>query len=441
MKFKIFNDIIDFDWQLLLLHLIYFALLLWVYSSFIVVIYSYGNLKDALNINKTLIAPIVITITFCFLRNNGLPSYYFFNIILALLITPSLVVFSGSNLPFSFIAVLWLAFAVVVLVSQHIKIPRVSIKHINIKILLRTLVVLSLLLIACMLALGGAKYMNFNLLKVYDFRGAATDNLPGIFGYFVQSFSKVVVPIGIILSLIYRKWLSLLLFIFCAVMIFALSGHKTPLFIPIVTVFVYWFLRFKNGLKLTILALIVLIAIGGLDFFLEQKGAGGISGLFGSLFVRRAIIVPSFLNWVYYDFFSYNPQSFWSGSKISFGLVDRVYDVSVTNVIGERYLGKEGLSANVGWIGSGMAQAGYFGIAIYSVLIGLILSFVDSYSKKLGYSFVISIFIITFITMILSADLITMMLTHGLLIFLLLIIFLPRRIFRVTAFGFFWNGS
>lgn len=390
------------------------------------VLYGYGGFKDSLNINKALIAPFAITAAFALLRNNGLPSYFFLNIIIVLTVIPSLVIFSGSNLPFLFIAVTLTAFVLIVLLSQYTNIPRIRMKHININTLLLCIAILCLLLIASMFAFGGAKYINFNLLNVYQFREDATENLPGVYGYFVQSFSKVIVPMGIVLSLIYRKWMLLCVFIFSAVMLFALSSHKTPLFIPIVVIFVYWFSRYKNGVTLALFAFIILVIIGGLDFYLQQSGMGGFAGLFGSLFVRRSIIAPSYLNWGYYDFFSNNPYSYWAGSKLSLGLVDKAYDISLAHVIGEEYFGKEGLSANTGWIGSGMGQAGHFGIVFYSILIGLIISFLDSYSKKLGYSFVLSFFIIAVMTMTSSADLITMLLTHGLLISLFILIFLPR---------------
>jgi len=207
-------------------------------------------------------------------------------------------------------------------------------------------------------------------------------------------------------------------------MIFAFSGNRSPLFIPFVLLFVYWFVHYKKNLTLTLLALIAVVIVGGLDFYLRQSGFGGLAGWFGSLFIRRSLIVPAYLNWGYYDFFTNNPYNYWANSKLSFGLVEQSYDRSISHVIGEIHFGKQNLNANTGWIGSGMGQAGYWGVALYSFLIGLFLSFLDSYSKKLGYQFVTSVSFTSILIMTRSSDLITMLLTHGFIILLLIIIIL-----------------
>jgi hypothetical protein len=439
MRFKIFGLTLNFDLHLLVLHLIYFILLLWVYTTYIVVIFEYeGFYKDALNINKAILAPFIIIAAFTLLRNNGLPSYFFLNLIIALTLTPSLVIFSGSDLPFSFIALTWAAFAVLALVATFVKVPLIPIKYINSKRIMQLFAVISLLFIASIFAFGGGQYMNFNFELVEQFRGPAAENLPVLYGYLMSNFANVIIPTGVVLCILYRQRLLLFINIFCAVMIFALSSQKSPLFVPIIVFFVYWFSHHKRGLTITLLALITIVMIGGLDFYLYQQGGEQIvSGWFGSLFVRRTLIVPSFLNWSYYDYFSVHPYSYWADSKFSLGLIEKTYDRSISLVIGEDYLGKIALNSNTGWIGSGMGQAGYFGVALYSVSIGLILSFLDSYSKKLGYSLVLSIFIISVIIMTISSDLTTMILTNGLFVLLLILITLSPNYKHATFYRYY----
>lgn len=420
MKFKTYN----FDLHLLALHLIYFALLLYVYTTYIVDIYGYTGFKDSLNINKAIFSPFAITMAFALLRNNGLPSYFFLNIIIALTVTPSLVIFSGSNLPYSYIAVTWFAFAILAMVARFFRLRRIRAKHTNATIMLRLLAGLSLLFIASICAFGGIRFINFNLSLVYDFRQDAADNLPVIFGYLMPTFSKAIVPLGIVLSFLYRQWVLVLVFIFCGVMIFALSSHKAPLFIPVVVIIIYWFSRQPKVSNLTMMGLIAVVVIGGLDFYLLQSGIGGFVGWFGSLGVRRSLLVPSLLNWAYYDFFSVNPYTYWADSKFSLGLVVSPYDLKIPYLIGRAFYGDANTSANTGWIGSGMANAGYFGIALYSVLFGLLLSMLDAYAKKLGYSMVSAVFLISVITATTSTDFTTMLLTHGLLVLLLIMLLL-----------------
>jgi oligosaccharide repeat unit polymerase len=418
----------NFDLCLLALHLLYFVLLLWVYTTYVVVIYGYAGFHDAFNLNKAIFSPCVILAAFASLRNNGLPSYFFLNVIIALTVTPSLVIFSGSNLPVSFIAVTWIAFELLALAAILFRLRRIQAKHINTNALLYWLAGLSLLFIASIFAFGGGKFINFDPLLVYDFRRDAAANLPAIFGYLMPNFSQTIVPIGIVLSLLYKKWILLLVFVFCSVMIFALASQKAPLLIPIIVMFIYWFSRHPKALHFTLSALIGIVLVGGLDFYLSQSGVGGFTGLFGGMLVRRSILVPCLLNWSYYDFFSVHPYVYWAESKFTLGLVDSAYDVGIAELIGREVFGKV-MHANTGWIGSGMANAGYFGIALYSVLIGLFLSLLDAYAKKLGPSLVSALFLLSVIIATTGTDFTSMLLTHGLLV-LMIIVILLRPDFR-----------
>lgn len=427
MKIRVLGLVCHFEWRLLALHLVYFILLLTVYSTYVVTIYGYAGFKDALNINKAIISLFLILSAFTLLRNNGLPSYFFLNIIITLTITPSLVIFSGSDLPYSFVAVTWIAFAILAMVVRFIRLRRIGTKCITATLMLRLLAGLSLLLIASYFALGGGRFINFDLTRVYDFRRDAMANLPQVYGYLMSNFSKAIIPAGIVLSFMYRKWVLLLVFILSSVMLFALSSNKSPLFIPVVVIFVYWFAQHPKVIDLTLLGLISVVVIGGLDFYLSQTGAGDFAGWVGDLLVRRALLVTSLLNWSYYDFFSVHPKVYWAESKFTLGLIDSSYDVGIAELIGREVFGKV-MHANTGWIGSGMANAGYLGVGLYSVLIALFLSLFDAYAKKLGNSLVVSVFLISVMTAAAGSDFTAVLLTHGFLLLLIIVTLLKPTI-------------
>ena len=71
-----------------------------------------------------------------------------------------------------------------------------------------------------------------------------------------------------------------------------------------------------------------------------------------------------------------------------------------------------------------MANAGYVGIALYSVLIGLLLSLADAFAKKLGYAIVLAIFILIVMGATQSTDFTTMLLTHGVFASILIVMLL-----------------
>ena len=105
------------------------------------------------------------------------------------------------------------------------------------------------------------------------------------------------------------------------------------------------------------------------------------------------------------------------------------YDISLTHVIGQ-YIGYEGMGANNGYVSSGFAHAGYFGVLFYSFILGLLLKLINDMTyDKLPLWFSISISIGPLRTVLINSDLFTSMLTHGLFISLI-IIFLSRSYYE-----------
>ena len=426
-----------FEWRLLALHIIYFVALQCLFTKFIVIIYAYqGLLVDSLNIIKVMFSIFFIVTAFALLRKNELPSFFYLNLIIALIVTPSLVLFSGCDLPFSFALTTWFAFAIVAFVAQISKLHTFRTKHIKSKTLLHCFVVLSGLFILSIFALGGGKYINFDFSLVYDLRQEVADNLPHIYSYLMPSFSKVIIPLGIILSLIYKQRVMLLMLILCDIMIFALSTHKTPLFIPFAVIGAYWLSKYPKGVNVTIMFLIFGVIVSGFVYYLLPLGLNETWIWIGAIFTYRILLLPSLLNWQHLEFFSTNPYYYWADSKFTLGAVTSPYDFPMPFQVSLAYVGIERMgSANVGWIGSGVGNAGYLGIVLYSVLLGLFLSLIDAYGKKIDKSVMFAIFLIPVLTAVQSVDLTGMLLTQGLLVLFLIVIFLDPNVKPRAFYG------
>ncbi|MGB5970515.1 MAG: hypothetical protein WBG70_19535, partial [Spirulinaceae cyanobacterium] len=353
------------------LHLIYFLTLLCVYSEYIVSLFSYNGFENSLNLNNLPISIILIFVSSFSIQKPGLPSYFFLHLTLALVIIPSLVIYCGSNIPIQFVFVSVSAFMLMSMTVNILHVPRFRSSKINSNKLLVFLVILVVAIIGSVLALGGGRFLNFSLAAVYDFRRVAADNLPGIYSYLLPITSKALIPFGATIALLNRRKLILLLLVGLSVLLFGLTSHKSLIFYPFVVIFIYWISRKKHLLNYFLLALIGVVFLSGLDFWMYSQGFTSLSGWFGSLFTRRTLMVPALLNWFYIDFFSDNPYYFWSQSALSFGLVEPPFELSSVNLIGLEYFGREETSANTGWIGSGYANAGFIGVYLYSVLIGI----------------------------------------------------------------------
>lgn len=205
-------------------------------------------------------------------------------------------------------------------------------------------------------------------------------------------------------------------------LLFGLSSHKSIVLYPLLAVGAFYLLRKFNKYSYVLYIFIFAISIGFIDVAMrEGSETESFWGWYASLMVRRALMTPSIIDYYYIDFFSHNPYFFWSSSRLSLGLVEPPYDLTPPFLIGEAYFGSSQAGANTGYIGSGFAQAGMAGVVLYSFGVGVTLAILQSYGRYLGLPFVASITTTQVVTMISSTDFVTLFLTHGMLISLVLL--------------------
>ncbi len=407
-----------FQLGLCALHLLYYLLLQFSYCKVIVVVYGYMGFVDSFSVTKAFFSFALIFITFTLIPKTKLPSNFFLNMILAMTIIPSLVIFAGSDGPYSFALINLVAFHTLLLVIKCFSIKDLNIKGLYQQQLLNFFAVYGILIFAVILALGGSRYFNIDISKVYEFRREAAANLPGIFGYLMPIFGKVVIPLGITMSLSCRKYHLTLVFILFGFLTFALTAHKLPLFVPFFVIIIWWISLQKNVSHLLVIFLISIILFGFLEIFILNNLNFYTEGLIMNLGVRRTLLVPSWLDRAYFDFFSQNPYVYWSQSKISMGLLDNPYDVTTPILIGREVIGNPATHADTAWIGFGYSNAGVFGVLIYSLLIGAVIKFIDQCSLRLGTPFMITVFSIPIFAM---GELPAAFLTHGLGLLIILV--------------------
>lgn len=413
--------------EILFLYLIVYALLWFGYATFIVPIYGYMGFEWAPNMVKVF-ESIVALILFALSLPSAVkrPSDFFIHVHFLLPVVPMLVLYSAADLPRSYMFFVLLAFAVVCCVRKF-KLPKIKGDIIPIQVMMWGLLIIAAIYILSIILHGGLRYLNFNLLKVYEFRSLAAQDLPGIYGYFSPMISKVLLPFILLLAVYGRKWLIAGLALAGSVMMFALTNHKGPLFYPFLVLGIYYvmyIMRSRRRMVQMLLACYLLVILVSLVPFLinnsEETEQPLSRIIMGSLLLRRACFVPAHLNFVYYDFFSTHPHTMLAESKLTFGLVEYPYDLGSSKLIGYHYYNNELTNANTGWLGSGYMHFGFAGMLIYALIIGLLLSIVDMLAKRRELGISVAILFIPFLTLFLSTDLPTAMLTHGLLIGLFL---------------------
>ncbi len=136
--------------------------------------------------------------------------------------------------------------------------------------------------------------------------------------------------------------------------------------------------------------------------------------MIGSLILRRLLFVPAHLNFTYLEYFSQNEFVYWSNSMMK-NIVNYPYDLQPTQVIGS-YLGYENMAANTGFVASGFMHAGYLGVILYTLILIFLLNIINNLSRGVSQFLVLSIIYVALHAAFISSDLLTALLTHGLLV-------------------------
>ena len=359
------------------------------------------------------------------------PSDVLLQMVVGIIVAPSLAIIAAADLPFAFAAVTLGAFLLVVLVARIAPQPQYASGLVAADRLSYMLVVITFVYLFALIASGGWRYFNISLAAVYDLRQNVASALPPVFAYLNSLFAKVAIPFAMVLAFEAKHPATALMLAVASFLIFAVTAHKSPLFYPIVILSLYVAMRLRWKVELMHLGLIAIVGLSIADMEMTNAGdANEYSGWFATLFLRRALYVPSVLNFYYFDFFQAQFETmkyYWSESRITLGLIPRPYDLRVVNLIGSEYFGRDEMSANAGWIGSGLANAGYFGVALYSIGFGFVLGFLDARARSLGLALVGASFALLVLTIAASSDFLTVLLTHGLLLALLLLLILKPR--------------
>ena len=411
--------------KILFLYVGAYALLWFGYARFIVPIYGDMGFEWAPNGIKAFEALLAIVFFALSLPSRvKRPSDFFVHVHFLLPVVPMLVLYSAVDLPRTYLYFVLLAFAVVCHVRKF-KLPKIKGDMIPVPIMMWGLLSIVTIYILSIVLQGGLQYFNLNLLKVYEYRSLAAQDLPQIYGYFSPMISKVLLPFILLLAVYCRNWLIAGLALAGSVMMFALTNHKGPLFYPFLVLGIYFVMRSNRRLIQLLLAGYILVILVSLAPFLinnhdttEQPSFSNI--ITGSLLLRRVCFVPAHLNFVYYDFFSTHQHVMLAQSKLTFGLVEYPYNLDSSHLIGYHYYNNELAGANTGWLGSGYMHFGFAGMLIYALVVGLLLSIVDTLAKKRELGISGAILFVPFFALFSSTDLPTAMLTHGLLLALFL---------------------
>ncbi len=265
--------------------------------------------------------------------------------------------------------------------------------------------------------------LNFNIMEVYDFRSENRGIAGGGILNYTNGWTYNVFNITLFsIALLFRRYAIAFIIFLVQVYFFSATSFRSVLFIPFIVLSL--FIYFRNTNRATfipvLLSLLVAFALSTYYFFGDT--------IVSSILVRRIFFIPSHLNFIYFEFFNENPKVMWSNNLLS-TFINYPYDegLSVAKVVGG-YLGYPDMNANNGYISSGYAHAGFFGVFFYSLILGVILRFLDQITHNLTpLWFALSLCVIPLAALMISSDLFTVLLTHGFLVALIIIVLIMTK--------------
>jgi len=406
------------------LYIVAYLLLMFHYIFFVSIYFEYEDFFLELNTFKIIISIIFllfISIALWDLKPEK-PSYHLYNILIFISIIPMLVLYSCKNLSSLYMIYTILSLYTIRLIL-NINWPFVRIKFINYKLLMLLNFIIAVATLLLLFYIN-KDYFNLDVMKVYEYRRIISQNTPDYIEYIYNIIFKGSLPI-IYLFILFKtkKTINKIFFIvaFSAlyIFIFGITSHKFFLFIiPFMTFIYLLFSRFRDISGFILLSFLTFLVIW---FVLGFSSPNFYWFFIESLFIVRIIFVPANLNFAYYEFFKENPFIFFTDSKfiLTHYFLEYPYDIDLAHLIGREIFNNPSLGANTGWIGSGFAQAGLYGMLIYSTIIGIVFKYLDFLSRYIDYRFIVISFFPYVIILFLSSDLKTVFLTHGFLLYLI----------------------
>ena len=228
------------------------------------------------------------------------------------------------------------------------------------------------------------------------------------FKFYCISLKRNILPIILIISLQKKKWIMSFLCIFVIFLNFSIQGSKSTLFKLLFCLFLYYFLRKKDLLKIVQYLFVLLVVFSLLEWWLID------SNFISSLVIRRVFFVPALLNSLYYDYILESGPIFYGkmASEINFD-------------IGEEYFGNAEMRANNGMFTDAFMNLGYVGCLVYPFIYAFFFKCCDSAFRGVNKQ-VVFFATLLIVTTMMSTVFTTALMTHGIFMLCVVIYLLPR---------------
>ncbi len=257
---------------------------------------------------------------------------------------------------------------------------------------------------------GAYHYFNIDVRHVYDYRDKVAELLDrGALSYLNLWVYKVFTIFLVLVCLHRRNWIGLVLVLAAQMVFFGLTSHRIVLFLPFLAIAIWLYLdRIDQLAPMPYAAGLGIVAA---LFLFEVRGIESIA----EIAIRRAFFVPSGLTFQWFDYFTFHPHVYWADRLLASFSSGEYVRVNLPRLMGDYFVPGSDSAANTGLVPAGYAQAGMWGVALYAVILGLVLSVLNMIVKSgVPLWFVAALTIGPLRTALADSDLFTSLLSHGL---------------------------
>lgn len=375
--------------------------------------FEYMGFTLDFNLSKWLLTNVIVVILFLMLKNNEKNfSVIYLKTLLVVMIIPTLSIYALKDLSSLYMIIFVLCFAITILISKlrNLELPKINVNKNFLYLIFSFLIIL--VFINLFIYNGLPSLTAFNLIDVYDVRSNVVYG-GNLMGYLRPWVTKVIIPFIIAITFYKKSYLIATLFYCLQILIFLYTGHKSYLFSPILIISLMHFVKKKN-IFINFLVAVFMVVLLSLILSITN-----INSLFASLFIRRTFFITAQNYFYYYDFFSRNDFV-----KLSHSILDNIftypYLMPPPNIIGQVYYHNAESWVNTGYLSDAFMNFGFWGMLLFSVLLGLLLLLIDSIKTALPLK-IAALFIPMF--SLRSSALFTSLLTGGILLGIIILYF------------------
>lgn len=276
--------------------------------------------------------------------------------------------FSRLKLKFSFL-------------KYSIKLKRFSIRKRKIA---KIIVIMSifLLLFLLMINIRYPTFKVFNFKNIYILRGDVIFNkYVGDLEIILREILTLIFVSGYILP----RGISYIFFI----IMFMIDPQKSFLILPIFVIGIVYLFKIRKSILYISLAMAFLNSSALIfgDYFYRN---------IYTIFIRRALLVPAQLNFIYYDFIASGKGEFIYYFKRT---IEKLLGYQISNFVGtySTYIGEiyfsSGTNANNGYVASEYIRSGVIGVIMVSIFIGILFNYLEVLGKKISKNILNTLFI------------------------------------------------